>query len=937
MKYLAGILLICSIPFNGFSQQFGAFPPSTRWRQLNSDTARVIYAPAAELQARRIMSLVHKVAADTALELGSRMRKVDIVLHNRTTLANGYVALAPFRSEFYLVPGSNIFDFGNLPWQENLAIHEYRHVHQYNNFRNGVSKFLSYVFGENGQAFANAITVPDWFFEGDAVYAETALTPQGRGRLSYFQSGYRSLWLENKKYSWQKLRNGSLKDYVPNHYQLGYLLANYGYLKYGNEFWPKVTKDASAFKGLFYPFQKAVRRHAGISYKTFRKEAFEYYRQQVAEPGSSRGHHLVADPKQRTVTNFYFPQQIANDSLLYLKSAYNKIPAFYIRDKEGEKKIALRSISPEEWFGYRNGKIVYTAYSTHPRWSLVDHSDIVLLDIHTGKERRLTTGRKYFTPDLSPSGNKIVAVMMNDSLQTEIRVLQTANGTVTKNYSRPDYFLSNPRFVDENRVVLGTRLPDATMAMQILDLQSGEWKQITPFSPNHFSLPFVDGNRVYFVSGASGNDDIYRVHLKDFSIQQLTGGATGNYYPSVYHDTLTWSHFTSEGLALRSAALPLIQAGTLNAMQLQETREIYPVAFPANLLDSSSSLIQSQPYSKSTGLFRFHSWLPTYSDPEYTVSLYSDNILNTFSNELYYRYNENENSHAAGWNGVYGGWYPMLNAGVEYTYKRELPYRNDYLTLDQLEARVGYSIPLNFTKGKSYRLFNGGSNFVFNRVIPTGFYKDTFQADSRFYLHHYLTWSHYLPRAVQHIFPKFGYTAGVQLRHFLEDGFSMIDQSQWLANGQLFLPSFRNHSLVITGAFQSVDTASTSFSNRFAFSRGYQDYYFRKMWRVSGNYHFPIAYPDFGIASIVYLQRLRANLFYDYTKVYSGYFSRKPAASKPFRSVGTEIFFDTKWWNQLPVSFGFRVSHLLDDGLTPGDKKGSTWVEFIVPVGLLEN
>ena len=104
---------------------------------------------------------------------------------------------------------------------------------------------------------------------------------------------------------------------------------------------------------------------------------------------------------------------------------------------------------------------------------------------------------------------------------------------------------------------------------------------------------------------------------------------------------------------------------------------------------------------------------------------------------------------------------------------------------------------------------------------------------------------------------------------------------------------------------------------------------------MSGNYHFPIAYPDFGLANIVYLQRLRGNLFYDLTRVYGGYFHSPPNASRDLRSVGTEIYFDTKWWNQLPVSFGFRVSYLLDDGFNSADRKGNTWVEFIMPVGLI--
>src|SRR5260221_5939575 len=75
-----------------------------------------------------------------------------------------------------------------------------------------------------------------------------------------------------------KLRNGSLKDYVPNHYYLGYLLVNYGREKYGADFWTKVTQNASAYKGLFYPFQKAVKKYAGINYTSFYKDAFAYYK-----------------------------------------------------------------------------------------------------------------------------------------------------------------------------------------------------------------------------------------------------------------------------------------------------------------------------------------------------------------------------------------------------------------------------------------------------------------------------------------------------------------------------------------------------------------------------------------------------------------------------------------------------------------------------------
>ncbi|MBC7901914.1 MAG: hypothetical protein H7Y27_00765, partial [Gemmatimonadaceae bacterium] len=52
-----------------------------------------------------------------------------------------------------------------------------------------------------------------------------------------------------------------------------------------------------------------------------------------------------------------------------------------------------------------------------------------------------------------------------------------------------------------------------------------------------------------------------------------------------------------------------------------------------------------------------------------------------------------------------------------------------------------------------------------------------------------------------------------------------------------------------------------------------------------------------------------------------------------FRSTGVEIFFDTKWWNELPVNFGIRYSRLLDADIF-GDH-GPNWFEFVLPVNLV--
>src|SRR5258706_3644262 len=261
-----------------FSQRFAGSPPSIKWKRIDTDTARIIFPDGLDSQAQRVSSLVHYLASQKPIALGGKLYKINIVLQNQTTIANAYVGLGPFRSEFYLNPPPNNFDEGTLPWSDQLAIHEYRHVQQFNNFRTGLSKLMYVLFGQEGFSLAINASIPDWFYEGDAVYNETILSKQGRGRIPFFLNAYPSLWKAGKNYSWMKLRNGSLKDYVPNHYYLGYLLVNYGREKYGLDFWSKVTADAAAFNGLLYPFQHAVKKYAEVSYETFSEEAIDYYK-----------------------------------------------------------------------------------------------------------------------------------------------------------------------------------------------------------------------------------------------------------------------------------------------------------------------------------------------------------------------------------------------------------------------------------------------------------------------------------------------------------------------------------------------------------------------------------------------------------------------------------------------------------------------------------
>jgi hypothetical protein len=374
--------------FNGFSQIFGGNPSSLKWKQINTSASRVIFPEGLDSVAKRITNIISFINEPTENTIGKKSKKINIVLQNQTTISNGYVGLGPFRSEFYLTPDQNSFSLGSLPWPDQLTIHEFRHVQQYNNFNVGLSKIMRTVFGEEGQILSNNTAVPNWFFEGDAVFNETNLSKQGRGSLPSFFEGYRALWQAGKKYSWMKLRNGSYKDFVPDHYPLGYMLVAYGREKYGDQFWEKVTHDAAAFKSLFYPFQHAIKKYSGENFVSFRNHALRFFKDQFDTAASinKNGSHKYLDEQ--------FPSFAEDGSLIFVKSGYQQIPEFIIRKNNNDIKLRKQDYTLEKYFSYRNGKIIYAAYRPDLRWGYRNYSDLRIIDVQSGQQKTITRRTK---------------------------------------------------------------------------------------------------------------------------------------------------------------------------------------------------------------------------------------------------------------------------------------------------------------------------------------------------------------------------------------------------------------------------------------------------------------------------------------------------------------------------------------------------------------
>ena len=81
--------------------------------------------------------------------------------------------------------------------------------------------------------------------------------------------------------------------------------------------------------------------------------------------------------------------------------------------------------------------------------------------------------------------------------------------------------------------------------------------------------------------------------------------------------------------------------------------------------------------------------------------------------------------------------YPFLDAGWDYTFDRNALYRNQTVYWNEMEARAGFSIPLNWTRYTGFTSLQFGSDLIYNQRYYTGLYKDTFNSRGFAYIDPY--------------------------------------------------------------------------------------------------------------------------------------------------------------------------------------------------------
>ncbi len=314
------------------SYDIGLNPPATQWKYIENDAAKIIYQEGIYGQAARIANVIQKLSDSSYFSLGPKKEQVSIILQNQSITPNAFVAVGPFRSEFYTNPPQNNFG-GAIDWNDLLAIHEYRHVQQLQNARIGIVNAADMIFGDYFWSSLAHLIMPPWFFEGDAVFTETLLSNAGRGRMPYFEGQYRALLLTGTSLNYEKNSAGSYKKLIPNIYNMGYHLTASLNLDYGEGIMGNLLQEAvksSFFK--FYPFSKSLKKHTGMRTPKYYEATFLKLKKEWAQKAAKielTAAETINNKVKKTFTSYAHPNYLDTQTLIAEKVGFNEIPTFF--------------------------------------------------------------------------------------------------------------------------------------------------------------------------------------------------------------------------------------------------------------------------------------------------------------------------------------------------------------------------------------------------------------------------------------------------------------------------------------------------------------------------------------------------------------------------------------------------------------------------------
>ncbi len=921
-----------------FSQFYnkGQDPSGIKWKQIKNKNFKIVFPAEYEEKALYVADVLN-YAYDIASEsLEHRPRRITVIIHNQNVLSNGFVAWAPKRMELYTTPpqSNDAHD-----WMESLAVHEFRHVVQVDKLNQGLTKIFSWLLGEQAIGAVIGMYIPYWFLEGDAVVAETALTKSGRGRLPAFEQGLRAQVLTKGIYSFDKAMYGSYKDFVPNHYELGYNLVAFSRIKYGANVWSPVLNQVARHPYSVVPFTWGIKKATGSNSNMLYSNTMEFlekeWTQQLDNTKISNVIHVA--PKNKLYASYNNIFYLNENTVIAYKSGLEDIGRIVSIDRNGTERIIFtpgRAFPGS--FSYNAGKLVWNEYRRDPRWEQRSYSEILIYDIKNDSKEKITSGSRLFSPAISNDGKLIAAIEVDEKSNVSIVILEAESGKEIKriNHQEND-FLMNPSWNNIGSKLVVVALDERGKRIDIVDVGLGYFN--TVLNPSHIEIsrPVFWGDLIVFNGAYSGIDNIYLLDYKSQKVSQLVSSVFGGIDFSVSPSGMqfVFSDYTSDGYKPAFGNIIDMKIIPLEGVENLSVNFAEKLARQEKGIVSSENITREEHevrnYSKLLNLFKPHSWAPLVVDAARQelrpgASILFHNDLSTSFVFAGYEYDLNERSGKYFIDYSYHGLYPVLSAYYDYG-RREQPIMDVSFSYAEKSKVFRSYVPLSFSKGKyfygitpvaAYRniSFISDQDTVFNSsgnryVLLEN--QSIHSLEYRFYSYFYRT------SVARDMNPRLGQVIDFSFRHSPFEGYNLGEAIG--VRSSTYLPGlFKHHSLIATLGYQEMISGNSyySYQSFLNYPRGIIRQKHKELQTLYFDYAFPIAYPDWGINSMFYLQRISANMFFDYAR---GWRDERLTESNnnetvtirdEFMTCGIDIMMDVNFFRTLNLSkFGPRLGY----------------------------
>lgn len=899
--------------------------PSVDWKQINAPHFRVLFQEGGDSLAQATINTLENLYIPALSSLDAEPKKISVILQQKSSISNGFVSVGPRRAEFYIMPPQDYNFLGTNRWLDLLAVHEFRHVGQFEKSRTGLNRIVYYLFGEDAYGALAHLAMPQWFWEGDAVGAETALTHSGRGRLPEFNMGFRTNLLERGPFNYDKQYLRSFKHFVPDHYVTGYYMTTHLRRDFGSDIWDKVAERA--FFAPFLPWRTpfALKKETGKkivqNYDDMIAGIDSVWRKQ-AEGLNITGAEVVNLRTTSVYTHYRYPQVLGDGSVIALKSGLGDIQQFVKIDSSGAEKVMFTPgmVNDAGMLSVSGDKLAYVEYGFNPRWRAVTYSEIMIVDLESGKSKRLTRNSRYSAASLSPDQKFVATVFTSENNYSYLTVLDANTGVEVKRFPNPaNEFYQMPRWSDDGRTIVAVKQRDQKKAISLFDFPSGAEQVVTSFEYENFGHPVKHGNYIYYNSPYSGIDNIYAIDLARGEHFQVTSRKYGAFNPGIHNGVLYFNDYTVHGMNL--VKTPVDPSQWTPKSQVKDRNSYYyqPLVEQEDnediLLNAEAVQYPVSDYNKAQGLVNPYSW-GVYSSPtadDFLLGVVSQDVLSTAAISAGYRI-EADGS-AGGWFGriSYQGLFPIIDLTYEMV-KGSLPLLVNGMDgemieigLDEQVVTAGLSVPLVLTHSKYHENLNAGTEFSLGRFSAAAIGDHFLEATNYRKIVYHLDYSRLLKQSQRDIRSKWGQYLFTQYAHMPFGG--DFSGSQLAVQGGVFMPGlFKHHSLRVGGRYQYNSDREALFSNSVASPRGYHSVFEQELWVGSLDYALPLFYPDVHIGSIINFQRLKTNLFYE-----EG-FGKTGRNLDRYRSMGVELSTDFNIFRLLPLfDVGVRYAFIPED------------------------